>query len=288
MRKTPASQQNEKSSHSVDGENTGEADAEGESKDDSDWRKEAKTEAAAYGLGEKELAEFQSREELDRALKLFDGRFEAEREKLAAETGKNKEGETQEKASGQSDAPSGKSDAPSGKSDGKYEVRLDPDVYDDEIVAEFTSLRDHYDSHLEEMRGAVAALEQRFVDAEMHAAEQQFDQSVDALEFSQLFGKTGSESADEMSRRGDLFEAVQIEQEIMSRLGKNVSYDTLVQRALRSTFPDEYDKRLLKNHTRKLSRQSDSRQGGGATRPTDPPEDPREYADRLFRELEGV
>src|SRR5688572_31679128 len=45
---------------------------------------DAKAEAAAYGIGESELADFASREELDRALRLFDkSALEAGRKALA-------------------------------------------------------------------------------------------------------------------------------------------------------------------------------------------------------------
>lgn len=235
-----------------------------------DWRADAKAEAAAYGIGEDELAEFQSREELDRALKLFSRQMDNERTKL--KSGDEERGEDQKKE------PETKSyrDA-----DGSYKVQLDPDVYDDELVAEFNAMRDHYESRLE-------ALEQRFSEADAQAAEERFDRSVDALEFSALFGKTGEESSDEMNRRKELFEQVTVEQEVLSRLGRKVDYNALVQRVARSLFPEEYDKRVIKNHTRKISRQTDKRQGGGATRPTDPPENPRDFADRLYREMEGT
>ena len=259
-----ADDESETLSHSDDGEDTG--------KDEPDWREEAAAEAAAYGISDEEIAEFQSREELDRALKLFDRQIDAERKKLASEGAEDKKGKTPQGE----DPPK-----PLAAEDGRYEVRLDPDIYDEEIVSEFTQLRDYYESRLD-------ALEERFSAADAIAAEQEFDRSVDSLEFSQLFGKTGEESQDELNRRHDLFEHVRIEQDVMARLGRKVEYSSLVQRVARANFPEEFEKRLLKNHTRKISRQTDKRQGGGATRPTDPPDNPRDEADRLYREMEGV
>lgn len=235
---------------------------------DDDWLTEdLRAEAAAVGIDEKTLEEFASREELDRAFRILDRNLDAERKKVLGEREKEKpEPEKTEKPA---------------ETDGKYEVKLNRDVYDDEIVEEFTRMRDHYESRL-------AALEERLQTVDAAAEEERFDRSVDALEFAQLFGKTGEESESEMARRKELFEHVQVEQTVMERLGRNVSYDTLVQRVARSLFPDQYDKKLIRNHTRKISRQSDKRQGGGATRPTDPPESPREEADRLYREMAGV
>jgi hypothetical protein len=53
-------------------------------------------------------------------------------------------------------------------------------------------------------------------------------------------------------------------------------------------FAEDLGKKDLKNRTRKISRQSNGRQGGGATRPQDPREDPRDEADRLYKELAGA
>jgi hypothetical protein len=267
--------ENRKSSGSDDSEETGKAkaaksdDAEGSA---SDWRAEAKAEAAAYGFSEEEIAEFQSREELDRALKLFDRKLDAERKKVLGEPKgeKDKGGEAQKKAP----------EADSKESyDGTYHVGLDPDIYDEEIVGEFTRLRDHYETRL-------AALDDRFQNAEAIAAEDVFDRSVDDLEFSQLFGKTGEESDVELKRRNELFERVNIEQLVMSRLEMHVDHNSLVKRVARGLFPDEYDKKLLKNHTRKIFRQSDKRQGSGATRSTDPPQGLREEMRELYEELD--
>lgn len=242
--------------------------------EEEDWlTDDLRAEAAAVGIDEKTLEEFANREELDRAMRILDRNLDAERQKVLDEREKGKKEEPEKKAEKPAEPETG--------TDGKYEVKLDKDVYDDEIVEEFTRLRDHYETR-------IAALEERFQAADDAAEEERFDRSVDALEFAQLFGKTGEESASEMAKRKELFEHVQIEQTVMKRLGRNVSYNALVQRVARSLFPDEYDKKLLKNHTRRISRQADKRQGGGATRPTDTPESPREYADRLYKEMAGA
>jgi hypothetical protein len=272
-REDTADVENRNGSGTDDSEKTGKAKAAKDAKDAaSDWRAEAKSEAAAYGFSEEDIAEFQSREELDRALKLFDRKLDAERKKVLGgpEGEKDKGGETQKKAP---EADSKDSD------DGTYQIGLDPDIYDEELVGEFTRLRDHYETRL-------ATLEERFQSADSIAAEDMFDRSVDNLEFSQLFGKTGEESDVELNRRKELFERVHVEQLVMSRLGRSVDDDALVRRVARGLYPDEYEKKLLKNHTRKISRQADKRQGGGATRPTDPPQGLREEMRELYKELD--
>lgn len=258
----------------AEGDNVPSGEKTGKGKSDN-WRKDAKAEAAAYGVSDEELAEFTSREELDRALNLFDRQLDAEREKLDGDqTGEDDDpnkGESQEDGQG-----SGPED---GQSEATYEVRLDEDIYDEELVDEFTRMRDHYE-------GRIAALEERFTNADSLAAEQSFDRNVDALEFSKMFGKTGEESGAELDRRKELYEQVQIEQLVMSRLGRSVDHDALVRRVARSLYPDEYDKKLIRNHTRRISRQHNMRQGGGATRPSDPPETLGEEMRQLYGELE--
>jgi hypothetical protein len=62
--------------------------------------------------------------------------------------------------------------------------------------------------------------------------------------------------------------------------------ESLINRVARMVFAEELGKKDLKSRTNRISRQSNGRQGGGATRPTDPPENPRDSFDRMYRELE--
>jgi len=243
-----------------------------------DWRDEAKAEASAYGFSEEDIADFETREELDRALKLFERQVDVERDKLKSEGEEDKGGKE----------PKGEAapKEPTENQSGRYEVRLDPDIYDDEIIEEFNSLRDHYESQVEAYESRLEVLESRFADADAQAAEERFDRSVDSLQFSQLFGKTGEESAAELQRRADLHDHVQVELEVMERMGRTVDQDALVERVARSLFPEEYDKRLIKNHTRKVSSQANSRLGGAQTRPTDPPQTLEEEMRQYYKELE--
>lgn len=231
-----------------------------------DWREDAIAEASAYGFSEEDVAEFKSREELDRALKLFDRQLKTERDKL----GGDEEGEPVK--------PTEKPPKGDGEKAGSYEIRLSKDLYDDDLVDEFTGFRDYVDERL-------AAIEAHFEREAAFAEEERFDHTVDDLGFAELFGKTGEESKVELGRRQELLEHVRVEQAVLKTIGKQVDYNALVRRVARSLFADEYDKKLIKNHTRKISRQSNGRQGGGATRPTDPPEDPRDEADRLYKEM---
>lgn len=119
------------SKDTVDDEKTGEQ----------DWLDaDLKAEVAAYGIGEEELAEFTSREELERALRFFDrSALEAGRKALAeGETrGRDEHGRFQKKES-ESEAES--DERPSGG----YEITLDRDIYNEDLVDELTHMRDHY------------------------------------------------------------------------------------------------------------------------------------------------
>lgn len=242
---------------------------------------DVKAEVAAYGIEESELADFASREELDRALRLFDKTALEAGRKALAESGKaDADGDPKRNEKGQFQKKEER--PPEAKADGRYEIALNKDVYDDELVAEFTRMRDHYESRLE-------ALESRFAEADSKAEEKHFDSIVDSLGHADLFGKTDSEDTKQLQRRQDLHLAVKAQMLGLAQLGRPTEItDSLVNRVARMVFAEELGKKDLKTRTRKITKQSHGRQGGGATRPQDPREDPRDEFDRLYKELERV
>ena len=234
-----------------------------------------KAEAAAYGIEESEISDFASREELERAFRLFDKTaLDAGRKALA----ESDDGNTRnEKGQFTKKEPEASTETPKS---GRYEVSLSKDLYDDEIVNEFTRLRDHYESRLE-------MLESHFAESQSKAQEAQFDRFVDSLGHTDLFGTTGSESEAELERRRDLNVAVAAQMIGLERLGKKAELNNqLVSRVANMVFADELSKKRLKQQTQKISRQSQLRQGGSPTKPQPPRDDPRDDADRLYRELE--
>jgi hypothetical protein len=239
-----------------------------------------KAEVAAYGIDESDLQDFASREELDRVLRLLDKKaFEAGRKAIADDeegATRNEKGQFAKKQE-----PAQDDQEPPAKKDGnRYEVSLSKDLYDDEIVDEFSRMRDYYESRLE-------ALESRFADVSAKSEEERFDSFVDSLGYGDLFGKTGSESEKELERRRDLHVAVKAQLIGLERLGRPAELtDQLVGRVAKMVFADELGKKLLKQQTQKISRQSQLRQGGSPTKPLPPRDDPRDEADRLYRELE--
>lgn len=275
---TKSSAEENSSSESADGLDQGELS--GDESSSPDWiDDDVKAEVAAYGISESDLADFASREELDKALRLID--------KTALDVGRKATVESEssktrnEKGQFVKKEKSGDDDSSEEKPrNGRYEVSLSRDVYDEEIIDEFTRMRDHYESRLE-------ALESHFMEVSAKEEERQFDNFVDSLGHSDLFGKTGSESEKELERRRDLHVAVKAQLLGLERLGRPTKLDDkLVSRVANMVFADELGKKRLKQQTQKISRQSQLRQGGSPTKPTPLREDPRDEADRLYRELE--
>lgn len=275
-----------KSAKSQDKAESAKAEESGDEESSAEWLDEdLKAEVAAYGIEESELADFASREEIERAMRIFDkSALAAGRKALAeSETGRNEKGQFLKKAEPKA-VP--KAEEKSESTDGKYEPKLDKAVYDEEIVNEFTRMRDHYESRREELETRFKALEDRFIESDAKAEEQQFDSAIDKLDMPKLFGITGKETPAELKKREEVMAQAKVLQAGYRTFGRNVEMGSLVSRAAPMVFSSEFDKHNLKNRTRKISKQSNGRQGGGATRPQDPREDPREEADRLYKELE--
>ncbi len=265
------------------GDDTAEPQGKGETPEDRAWLDDdLKGEAAAYGISEEELAEFSSREEVDRAFRLFD--------KSALEAGRKAMADGESKETGRDDKgrftkTETKADAAPEKNSG-YEPKLDKGVYDDAIVEEFTRLRDHYESKFAAFE---ASVESRLSAIDARAEEQHFDGLVDSLGHSDLFGKSDKEDAKQLQRRKDLHVAVKAQMLGLAQLGRPTEMsESLINRVARMVFAEELCRKDLKSRTSRISKQSNGRQGGGATRPNDVPESPRDAAARMYRELSGV
>ena len=235
---------------------------------------------AAYGIDEKDLADFTSREELDRALRFFDrSAMDAGRKALA-------EGEETKTRARDERGQFQKKEPESGPTDGQYKAGLS-EIWDGdakgELEAEFTRLRDQFGLRLDD-------LESQLAEATDQAKGQRFDVAVDAMGHADLFGKTGKENSKQLQRREDLLVASEAQQIGLERLGRKVGpgqYESLVNRVANMVFSVELGKKALKARTHKISKQADGRMGGGDTKPTDVPESARDEAERLYKEIDG-
>ena len=244
-----------------------------------------KAEIAAYGIEESELADFASRDELERALRLFDkSALDAGRKALAESASEDDKGQSEKKPK-----PKADHSHDTGKKDGEYEVTLpNEELWDEDIakgVKEVASgLRDQLVGQFE---SRFAELEAQLAEAGVSAEEQHLDSLIDSLGHADLFGKTDKETPKQLQRREDLIVAAKAQQIGLERLGRPTKItESSINRVARMVFAEELGKKDLKKRTRKISNQSNSRQGGGVTRPQDPREDPRDEADRLYKELD--
>jgi len=274
LKETTAEKNSGSTTATDDGEDTG------DSEESLEWlTDDVKAEAAAYGIDESELADFTSREELDRAFRLFDRTaLEAGRKALAkgdeAGTARNEKGQFAKQETPKADES--KVETPK---EGRYEVQLDPEVYDEGIIGELTRMRDHYESRL-------GVFESYLAEQQAVAAERQFDKLVDSLDHSDLFGVTDKETVEEKQRRENLFEEVTTYLAGRKALGRPAELnETVVRRITQSLFAEELGKKLIKAKTRQLSKQSDRRMGGSPTKPQQPSEDPRDQFDRLYDQI---
>lgn len=252
--------------------------------DDRAWLDDGlRKQIAGYGIDEAELTDFDSREDVERALRLIDKRALAVGQKALADGEAPNPRDAQgrfTKTETTKEPEAAKPAEPAAKP--SYEIKLSKDKYEDDIVDELTGMRDHYEARL-------AALEAKTQEAEAQAEGDRFDVAVDGLEMPTLFGNTGSESAEELKRREDLLLQCRALQHGLQQLtGKSPDIESLVLSQAKAAFADEFDKQTIKSRTIRIAKQSDKRQGGGATRPTDAPESGREYAARRFRELSGA
>lgn len=254
----------------------------GDGSDTPDWVDDKlKAEAAAYGIDESDLSDFASREELEKVFRLFDKKaLEAGRKAMAdGDDGKSRN-EKGQFVKNEGAKEGGEDPKPAKKDGSRYEVSLSKDLYDDEIVNEFSRMRDYYEERL-------SALESQFVQVSAKSEEDRFDSLVDSLGHADLFGKTGKESQKELERRKDLHVAVKAQLIGLERLGRPAELnDQLISRVANMVFAEELGKKRLKQQTQKVTRQNQLRQGGSPTRPLPPKDNPRDEADRLYRELE--
>lgn len=227
----------------------------GESDEESsDWfDDDAKAEIAAYGIDESDIKDFANREELDRALRLLDRNAVEDGRKAIEGSADDEEEETEESG------------------EDVYSP-LDPDVYDGEIVRNDTSFNTR-----------LAALESLLIHRDALDKERHFDAVIDEMGHGKLFGKTGEETAKQLKNRENVYIAVNAQ--LNARGGGDMSHWVKV--LSQGLFAEEFGKKTIQNHTRKIFRQSNGRQGGGVTRASDPREDPAEEFDRLYKEMSG-
>lgn len=240
-----------------------------------DWRADEDFRAmiAAYGMEEKEFADFSNREEAERALRLLDKRAHKEGLEMAkARDEKGRFVKTEDGEPGSEKEP---------VSDG-YRPNLDTEVFHKDLVEEFRKLSDYYEDRF-------SKLESRFAEADARAQEEQCDQWIDSLGCPEIFGVTGEESEQELNSRRDVIAFSVAMKNSLAQMGKPVQLDqSLIARAARMAFPEEMAKKEWKAKTRKVLRGGVSRIGGESLRSVEPGESIEEWAKREYSRLESL
>jgi hypothetical protein len=261
--------------------------------EESEWLTEGlRAEAAALGIDEDQLSEFGSQDELDRAFRLL-------YRSVLKEGRKSLDGEATEEKSAADDrrrGPDGrflprerqqKEAAPEPAAEPSYKVSLDPDEYDEAIVKELEGLRDHYESRLKTFEDRVARFEEFEMQREVDAAQAKFDLILDTLDYGELYGKTGEETSKQLERREKAWSSWEALVIGFSSRGHDLPISkTLLDRVTRMEFPNEVSRKERKALTRKVTKQSGLRMGGGVTRPTETKETTMEYMENLYDELD--
>ena len=184
----------------LEGDDTAKVEDQGEDSGDeetpNDWLDDdLKAEVSAFGIDESEIADFASRDELERALRLSD--------KIALEVGRkalaeSDEGKSRDEKGQFAKKEEPKADPPETR-EGQYEITLDNEELWDEDIAKGTKelasgLRDHFDSRLAALEERLHTSESRFAESDAIAEERHFDNLVDSLGHADLFGKTDKET----------------------------------------------------------------------------------------------
>ena len=263
----------------VGGEDSGEGEAESRKQD---WLTDDVLTELPRGISEEDLSEFSSRDEFDRALALMDraalraGREAGKQDGSEESQGVEPTGERSQERSQDGKLRKHQEEKEKGEdtTSTPYEIDLDLSDFDDElgenIKGTLTGLRDHYEARMQSLDERFAALETEGVARETAATEAHFDSVVDSLGYADLFGETGQESKEELKRRDTLF----LEQKAygfgLEDQGRAAPMDkAFLGRVVRMVFADHVSKRELKNHTRRITKQSNMRMGVGAERPSE-------------------
>jgi hypothetical protein len=257
-------------------EKTGDEDLTTEDAAGQEWLDdELRDQVSTLGITDEELSEFTSREELDRALRILD-KSAMQAGRKADETGDSKYGkgeetdqqreERQRDSRGRFETKPDKKDVPD-----SYQVQLDPESYDEEVVKEFNSMRDHYETKLQAIEQRFAAFEQAEQLRDEAANEQRFDSIVDSLGMPELFGESGKESKSELKNRQKLYEDHKAYLHGLRVLGREGKTDkSFVSRVVNMTFAEHLSKKRETKNIQKAKQQAKQRTGGGSTKSVAP------------------
>lgn len=227
-------------------------------------------------------------EALDRGFQIEDleGLAPADLQALVARA---REGENEKPEGGEEGTRSARTPA----AEGAYEIKLDPEVYDEELVGELRALNEHYQGQVNELRALIVPVVERAQAAERQAYYQEFDRMLDGVGARELFGKGPgremTEGSPELQARRELLDEIEtIRAGRTSRGQKPMSEQEVFKRALRAVHGEAMEKIRGKGLQQRLGERKKqimarpSQRMAGAETP--PEEKAKEFVERWARE----
>ena len=292
---SPAEDDPTKETPAGDDDSAGESAAEGgEGEGDTEediFGTELREHAAAIGLTDEQLSEFSSREELDRAMRLLDARAMQMGRDAAKDDGKDGDKEKQATPETRARDDQGRFAKPDAET--SYSVKLDPEIFPEEVIEEFNALRDHYESRIDSFEQRFAVLEETERLRQEVSEQREFDSILDSLDHPELFGTTGKETRAERTNRENLWKDLQAYIIGLKGFGREVRADReFVARVMNMTFAEHLSQKTKNQLITKAKSQSQRRSGSAGTKHVDKTfngplrDDPEVLAE--FERLTGV
>ena len=265
---------------SPEGEATGASDEQA-SGDDDDWisAQDVQELIESFGYTAEDLEQFGTREALDQHVKLMDRQFMD-----AGKSGEQEAG-TEDESEGEGDKDVGKPRDKSGRfvkpddtktDEGDFEVKLDPEEYEEDLISEIKRSHDTLLAKLQESEARVQSMlderlatqEARHAEANKAAFVQQFDQIVDQLDdLGDVFGKAERLTDDTFKSRSRLWDATTMLLDGMAKHGKKADLSAgLIRRALNMEFSDELKKNQQRSFNSRVQKQAGRKLGNSSNK----------------------
>ena len=258
--------------------------------DGPDWLDdETRSMAATLGISKAQLERFSSRESFDSVVDFLDQQaLDAGRKQFAAQQAQQippvaTQPVSQTPPAQQAPPPDAPTATPP-QVPGMYQVKLDPEAFDKDVVAELNAMNAHYApvlAEVQQMRQFVQQMQQRERDNAQRQVEQRFDSVVDSLGQEELFGETGKTTPEQMQNRRKLFDAHAAHLIGLKAIGRSGETNkAFVSRVMYSEFSDTLANQQRKQVAEKVKSQANRRLGTNSTASRDRAANPRETAHR--------
>jgi len=230
----------------------------------------------SFGYTKEDLEQFGSREALDQHVKLMDRQFMADGKPGESEETDDSEGEPNKEGGKPRDKKTGRfTPKDPDPEEGDFEVKLDPEEYEEDLISEIKRSHDTLLAKLQESEARVQSMlderlakqEAQFADADKAAAVQHFDQVVDQLELREIFGTGEQLTDDEFKARSRLWDAAATLIDGMAKNGKSATLSAgLVRRALNMEFADQLKAKEQRNFNSKVRKQAGRKLGNSSNK----------------------